>query len=668
VSGAKEQVAAGQKALAAGNLPGAEAHFRAALAANPARGEAMTGLAQVALAVGNGAAALELALKGAQLSPRDAHAHYVAGEVLRLTGQLTEAASHYRQALDRQPRHFEAAGNLSSVLIALNRFAEAMAAAQAATRLKPQEAGGWINLATAALGAGDSAGALNAAAKALELLPDAPSTRHLYALGLRAAGRLQDALDTVRGTLAMIPDDKPTLLLGIEIAQRIKDGAQADSFSRAATSHHPQDGAVWIARARVLIDVPDEEGALAALDQARAAGASEVECTGLNISLAYRAGKVDVVEALAARCREIGGLSWEAAHICGLAARDRGNLAAAADFFRQALALNPQSAETESMLGMTLLTSGVLAEGWRHYNARLNVNLGTGSLARANLNAPVWTGTSLQPGQALLVWGEQGIGDELLFATMLDDLFGVLAAGRVILEVDPRLVPLFQRHFPLATVYPRAKTGPSPIDAQNIRYDYQCSFLQLAGFFRNGIAAFPRTLRPMVADAGVASQAAEWFGSLPPGRNVGIYWRSLIDSEERRPYYSTLADWSALSNCPGINLIALQYGDVTAEVEMARRAGGRVYVPPFDRRDDFEAIAAYCARLDCLVTHDTAGGAMGAWTAPQTLWLTTPHSWVTLGTEEYPWFPGAKLFLKAQSGWAEPINAAVNYIHQLLKV
>ena len=66
----------------------------------------------------------------------------------------------------------------------------------------------------------------------------------------------------------------------------------------------------------------------------------------------------------------------------------------------------------------------------------------------------MWTGSRLE-GKNILVYAEQGVGDEVMFASCIPDLMEE-APGKLLLECSPRLEPLFGRSFPGVEV--RGKT------------------------------------------------------------------------------------------------------------------------------------------------------------------------------------------------------------------
>lgn len=123
---------------------------------------------------------------------------------------------------------------------------------------------------------------------------------------------------------------------------------------------------------------------------------------------------------------------------------DLGALDEALDHCRKALELGIDSPDQVLFLqGLIELVRGDLAVGWEHYERRWGSP--DHDTPRRTYAQPQWTGGKLPHGN-LFVWGEQGIGDEIMFAGLLPD---VLRTGnRCILECDRRLQPLFGRSFP----------------------------------------------------------------------------------------------------------------------------------------------------------------------------------------------------------------------------
>nr|WP_246337821.1 tetratricopeptide repeat protein [Azospirillum oleiclasticum] len=315
-----------------------------------------------------------------------------------------------------------------------------------------------------------------------------------------------------------------------------------------------------------------------------------------------------------------------------------GHPAAAEAGHRRALTLSPGLAEAHLNLGRLLLMRGCLAAGWEENGWRFAAK---GYVRRA-LPAPAWEGGD-PAGRALLVWREQGIGDELLYASCLPDLLG--RAGRVILECDRRLVPLFARSFPNAEVRAesvdeggRETMRPGTVDAHAALGDLPCRF-------RPSLSRFPPRSRWLRPDPETVAVWEARLRALGPGLRVGLCWRSQLMTTERRDAYTTMADWEPLFALPGIHLVVLQYDDCAAEVaEAGRRFGVTLHRwPDLDLHDDFEGTAALMSGLDLVITPATSIGELaGALGVP--VWRLGAMDWTWLGTGVRPWYPTMRLF------------------------
>src|SRR5258705_234554 len=94
----------------------------------------------------------------------------------------------------------------------------------------------------------------------------------------------------------------------------------------------------------------------------------------------------------------------------------------------------------------------------------------------------------------LMIWGEQGLGDEILHASMLPDV--IARTPSVVFEVEPRLAPLFARSFPDVTVIACQK------ELYAGKADAQEPLASLSRYLRRSFEDFPRRERGyLVADA-----------------------------------------------------------------------------------------------------------------------------------------------------------------------
>jgi tetratricopeptide (TPR) repeat protein len=315
------------------------------------------------------------------------------------------------------------------------------------------------------------------------------------------------------------------------------------------------------------------------------------------------------------------------------------------------------SAELESDLAMMrfaraqmLLVGGRVAEGWDAYEARFAPQF-AGRVSFV-ITRPVWTPQTDIAGKSLLLIGEQGLGDEVMFANYLPDLIDALgSSGRLSVALEPRLVPLFQRSYPGVEFSAHAsykldgyslRNAP---DVEEAAFDLWAPLASPLRRFRPSIEAFP-------AHEGYLTPApdrvAHWRATLGelPGRKVGILWKSLKLDGARLREFSPFERWRPVLEVPGVTFVNLQYGECEDELAHAREAFGvDIWRPPgIDLKDDLDDLAALCCAVDLVMGPANATtNIAGACGAP--VWLiSTPVAWPRLGTDRYPWYAATRVF------------------------
>lgn len=310
-----------------------------------------------------------------------------------------------------------------------------------------------------------------------------------------------------------------------------------------------------------------------------------------------------------------------------------------------------------------LIGMGQLEEGWREYEIRRDTHF------RAYVNqmvkAPYWQGENIT-GKRILVIGEQGLGDEFMFANAIPDLIRAVGPhGKVQIAVDPRIVPLFQRSFPAAEVgsyddrklvhrdgdkelrfIPWAMAGGEP--------DYQVLMGSLLQYYRNRLADFPRDTF-LLPDAARVEHYKTQLAALGTGPFIGICWRSMMMTGKRGKYYSALDEWGSILKAPGVTFINVQYGDCADELARAQQKHGVTIhsIEGLDLKNDIEGAAALSAALDLVISAPTAAAATAGSVGTETWFLTAGRTWPQLGTDEFPWYRATKVLSPEKFGdWA----------------
>lgn len=325
-------------------------------------------------------------------------------------------------------------------------------------------------------------------------------------------------------------------------------------------------------------------------------------------------------------------------------------------------------------LALSRLGAGDLGRGWDDYRARFSSY--SAKPVRFEIDAEPWPFDADEPadalvGRSLILVGEQGLGDEVMFANIVPDLLRSLGqGGRLVLAVEERLVPLFARAFPQAEVVAH-ETDAGAEGVMIRRAPAKADFWAPMGAplrrLRRKAEDFPQDpyLRPDPA------RVAHWRSVLAvwSGPKIGLLWKSLKLDGERQRQFAPFARWAPVLATPGVTFVNLQYGECADELAHAKATlGVEVVQPPgLDLKQDLDGVAALCAALDLTVGPSNAAfnlaGAIGA-----PLWLIAPRgAWTMLGTKTYPWYPRARCFeTNAVDGWAATMTAVADALAERL--
>lgn len=340
---------------------------------------------------------------------------------------------------------------------------------------------------------------------------------------------------------------------------------------------------------------------------------------------------------------------------CASTLKDLGMPLEALTFYESALMLDPDHPEANYNYALALLSELRLEEGWRRFERRLDSETSIrkfigGQRIRV---APDWDGTSSPA--SLLVIGEQGLGDQIFFAGMLEDLAAQVPGATVC--VEPRLVPLLSRSLPALRFI-----GPAEIDKQ--AFDAQIQLGSLGRLYRPDNASLAR-IRPGYLQADVTRSQDLRASTKHPGKLLcGLSWVSKNADHGR----GKSLDLEALLPVLGlgeIDFIDLQYGDTGTEREALHAQHGVAVrkLDTIDNLNDIDGLAALINACDIVLTvSNTTAHLAAALGKPVIVMLPGADAlfwyWHRDG-HTTPWYPSARLFRKAPGkGWDEVVDAA----------
>ena len=477
---------------------------------------------------------------------------------------------------------------------------------------------------------GDAAGALDFLHLALHYAPDSFSACAARVGALAALGRAAQAPDAYREFLQANPGNP-------------------DAAYALALWHHGQgDHELAIDLLRPLVDRPHPR---------------RDACNLLGVILGRELGQLGEGERLLRQALSPDPLWQVALSNLGWILLEKGDYEPGLQLLDAVLARNPGDHETRLMRAYMNLKHGEFGAGWRDYEARLQSSF---AVNRPYRFAP-WDGTPIR-GKTLLISSEQGLGDQIMFASCFDE--AIARAERCIIECDPKLHTLFARSFPSACVKAAMPThSEASWLTQFLPIDRQIPMGSLPGFWRRGWGDFPRHAGYLRA---APERIAYWrtrLDALGPGPKIGLSWRGGVAATRRHLRSIALEEFMPLLQAPA-KFVSLQYGDCASDLNRLNREHG-VHLPHWqDAIEDYDETAALVCALDLVVSVCTAvihlTGALG-----KPVWVLVPAvaEWRYLDRgEALPWYPSARLFRQTQtaSGWEDVINRVSQQFFELM--
>jgi tetratricopeptide (TPR) repeat protein len=490
-----------------------------------------------------------------------------------------------------------------------------------------------------------------------------------HGLALAGLGRHTEAIEQLERALAARPNDAHVLFALGRTAEAIGHPAAAEAFFRRVLEREPD-------RIEALVS-------LANLMRKTARTADIIEL--LRPALERNPGRAELWLALGSALREAGdittgetfyrealrlqpGYAPALGNLADLLA-DRGGVDEALALYGRVLAAEPHNAQARLNRAILFLLCGELRKGWRDYEYRLKI---TGRTITADHGLREWDGKS-RPGKTVLVTAEQGIGDQIMFACLIPEL--AASPGKVILETEPRLVPLFARSFPKARVEAaRLQKHGGTLTAsyewlKKGQADAAIALGSLPRLLRKDIAAFPNPHAYLSADAQDRAQWAAWLKAQGAGPFVGLCWRSGQVTGLRAAQYAPLAAWADFIRACPATPVSLQYDVQSDELETLERLSGRpLLIPPrLDQKQEIDRTAAMVSTLDAVVSAPTSVSWIAAALGVPTFKILYNNSWTSFGERYEPFAPSCRCMMpKASGDWNDAFERTASELMPLL--
>jgi tetratricopeptide (TPR) repeat protein len=607
----------------------------------------------------------------------------IAGDIQIKRGEPEEALRLFDEATKLAPGAPETHANRGVALMELGRFEEALAAEDNALRLRSNYAGAHFNRGNALRALGKTADAVTAYTRALTLEPafmQAYLNRGLtlnvlgrwsdaladFARTLRASPqngevhvgratalhhlqRFDEALAAVDAGLMIEPGNVEALRLRCDILYELERSEEALATADVILQRHPDDTGALAERARSLLKLSRPDEAITAADQIVALAPGKHEAHIIRAAILAELGQFEQSLAAIDRARELGAPEGEYIRTRALVRATHGDPQEALADFERALGTSAEARHIHRNRAHLRIVLADWPGGWDDYEWRLKDRIHPHN--RYVAQAPKWNGEPLA-GKRLLLYGEQGLGDQVQFARYVP--LAVEAGAQVTLLVDDVLQRLFQRNFPQVEVVSDLPTGVKG-------FDYHVSLMSMPAARRETMASLPH---PAAYLAPNPALVAKWRQRLAPnGLRVGIIWQGNRKYVRDRFRSIPLAKFEPLARIPGVHLYSVQ-----AQVgldQLATLPAGMTVTRFGDEIEDnpngFDEMAGLMANLDLLVMSDT-GPAHLASALGRPVWmaLTRYPDWRWMRErEDSPWYPSLRLFRQETQGDWDSVFARI---------
>lgn len=653
-----------------GRLPDADRLYRAVLARDPKNFDALYLLGMLTMQQQRIDEAATLVSAAVERNPASCDALMLLGSVMLTQRRFDEALGCFDRAVAMQPKNIDARYNRAVALDQAGRLPQALAGYDHVVAAQPQSAAAWFNRANVLARLCRLADAVGSYDRALALAPrnsDALLNRGNALAGLH---RHEAALASFDQVLALQPAHVDALSNRATTLKALGRMSESLASSERALAIQPNHVNALVARGNVLLSIEKWTDALACYDKALAVTPHDVEIIanrGLSL-IGLKRPEEALVEAERSLARDSGGAAAHYAHGNALHALVRDAEAVVA--FEKALAIQPDYPDVYSTYGAALqglerheeaipnfakaialrpdfadpkwggslsyLSCGLFAEGWELYEHRWAPHLR--SAPPRDYTQPLWDGRRM-PG-VLLVWGEQGPGDVVMYSSLVSALEPY--AEKVILEVEARLVKLFERSFPGFEIIPAAP------ELYTGRIDAHLPIGSVPKYLVKTWDDFPKRERGfLVPDAARVRGLRQRLAA--DGRPaIGLTWIS-NNPKVGKFKSAQLEEFEPLLRLPGYRFVDLQYGDTAEERDtVERELGVRIeHLDDIDNRNDLDGLAALVAACDAVLTvSSTTAHIAGGVGAPT--WVMLPYGrgrfWYWFAQKPTsPWYPSVQV-------------------------
>jgi tetratricopeptide (TPR) repeat protein len=583
---------------AQGKLDQAVGSYRRAIAINPYDAVTHSNLGAALCSQGKMDEAMGVLQRAIAINPNNADAQYNLANALREQRKLDEAIAAFQRVIAIHPHHADAYSKLGNTLYEQGKLDEAIAAYQRAIAINPNHADAHSNLGNALRDQHKLNEATAAYQRAIAINPNHADAHSNLGNALRDQHKLEEAIGAYQRAIAIKPDHANAQYnLGNALHEQGKLDEAIAAYQRAIAIN-PHHADAYSNLGNVLCVQCELDEAIAAYQRAIALNPSHTDAhTNLGKAL------------------------------CEQQRMEEGLVA-----YRRAIAIAPDHANARLNLSLALLRRGSFSAGWEEHEWRWRSE----EAPRLRISGkPLWLGEPSLAGRTILLWGEQGLGDQIQFARYASCLSA--RGARVILEVSGALVRLLGD---LPEVSKIAGAGTPVPDSE---FDFHCPLMSLPLALGTDLSTIP-DVQPLTTHREKVPRWAERVASRKP--RIGIAWSG---NPQHKNDHQRSMELSRLAQIftPAATWISLQ-----KDLRVADRPTFESFADIQHFGADLVETAALCEQCELVISVDTSIAHLaGTLRRPVWVLLSFASDWRWLqDRDDSPWYPTMKLYRQQQIG------------------
>lgn len=510
---------------------------------------------------GNLREALEINLKTLEIDPKDAENYYNIGNTYKELGMPIKSEKYYKDALKINSKYFQALNNLGAIYKELGKLEDSENCYRKAIELNPNYVEAYNNLGVTLKELGNLEESQQNYQKAIELNPNYTEAYNNLGITLRELGNLDESEKIYKKIIKIKPKYFEAYSnLGITLREQ---GRLEESKLNFET---------------VLKLKPDNaEGYY-------------------NLGVVLRdLGRLEESEEYYKKAIELKPNYVEAYNNLGVTLRELRKLEESDLNYNKAIKLNPKHADAYNNLSFNYLLKKEFKQAYELSEWRWKTKRNIGNVFVTK--KPLWNG---EKNKTIFVWKEQGVGEEIMFGSILNDLEKI--SNKLIVNCDKRLIPLFERSLSKKIIYEPNRNKINEND-----FDHHIPMGSLRSYFRKNLEDYSVTSKGFLSANNEKKLHFERkLKSNTNDMSVGISWST--KSSIQMSSFRNVSLEKLIQSLKNLNLkfVNLQYGDVTKEIEEINNKLGIniITFPDLNYKNDIDDLASLVSACDLIVSID----------------------------------------------------------------